>query len=159
MIVGQIIGDRAVIAHLEGAPEKVMGNVRSEVRRLVMRLLAKVKSDKLSGQVLRNQSGTLRRSINQRVSGDTTTSIGSVGTNMSYAAAHEFGFKGAVPVKAHLRMVKVAWGKPVKHPAKHMWGPFSRQVNLPERSFLRSALREMTPEIQAGLKAAVRSAL
>jgi len=159
MIAAQIVGDRAVIAHLEGTPAKVMNNVRSEVQRLVLALLNRVKGEKLSGQVLRNQTGTLRRSINQRVTGDASTSTGSVGTNLSYAAAHEFGFKGPVSVKAHLRMVKVAWGKPVKNPGMHQWGAFTRQMNLPERSFLRSALKDMTPEIQARLTAAVRSAL
>jgi len=159
MILAQIVGDRAVIAHLEASPAKVMGNIRITASRLPMMLLAKVKEQKLSGQVLKNKTGTLRRSINQRLSQTPTTVSGSVGTKLSYAAAHEFGFKGPVTVKAHLRMVKVAWGKAVKNPAQHQWGSFTRQMNLPERSFLRSALREMAPEIQASFQAAIRGAL
>jgi phage gpG-like protein len=159
MIMAQLVGDRAVIAHLEATPHKVMGSVKSEVSRLALALLIKVKNEKLSGRVLKNKTGTLRASINQRVIADSNSVTGSVGTNIVYAAAHEFGFKGPVTVKAHLRMVKVAFGKAVKNPAQHMWGSFTRQMNLPERSFLRSALHEMSPEIQAGLQNAIRGAL
>jgi phage gpG-like protein len=50
------------------------------------------------------RSGRLRRSIRaakSRISG--TTIYSSIGSNVRYAGAHEFGFKGTVTVQAHTR--------------------------------------------------------
>jgi len=162
MIVGQIVGADRVIAHLEATTPKVMGSVQTAIQRLVLGLLRKVKNEKLNGQVLnvgKPPGGTLRRSINQRVVADALGVTGSVGTNISYARAHEYGFHGAVTVRAHLRMVKQAFGKALKNPGKHEVKALTRQMNLPERSFLRSAINEMAPEIQASIAQAVKAAL
>jgi hypothetical protein len=52
--------------------------------------------EKLSGQVLKNRTGTLRRKINYEVRETPTGITGSVGVKLSYAAAHEYGFDGVV---------------------------------------------------------------
>ena len=160
MIAAELIGAERVVAFLELLPQKAMAAIKADVSRLAITLLRKVKEEKLSGQVLRNQTGTLRRSINQRVEvfGQQAV-VGSVGTNLSYAAAHEFGFNGPVNVKAHLRLVKKAWGKTVRSPQEHPVRAFTRQMHLPEKSFLRSAMAEMAPEIRDGLEAAINKAV
>jgi phage gpG-like protein len=160
MIAAELIGAERVVAFLELLPQKAMAAIKADVSRLAITLLRKVKEEKLSGQVLKNQTGTLRRSINQRVEvfGQQAV-VGSVGTNLSYAAAHEFGFNGPVNVKAHLRLVKKAWGKTVRNPQEHPVRAFTRQMHLPERSFLRSAMAEMAPEIREGLEAAISKAV
>lgn len=160
MITAELIGAGPVVSFLDHLPEKAMAALQADVSRLAITLLRKVKEEKLSGQVLRNQTGTLRRSINQRVEVfGRSAVVGSVGTNLSYAAAHEFGFNGPVNVKAHLRMVKKAFGKTVKNPQEHPVRAFTRQMHLPERSFLRSAMTEMAPEIRSSLEAAIRKEL
>ena len=160
MIAAELIGANRVVAFMELLPDNVLKALQHDVSRLALTLLTKVKAEKLSGQVLKNQTGNLRASINQRVETfGRSAVVGSVGTNMSYAAAHEFGFHGPVNVKAHLRMVKVAWGKAVKNPQEHPVRAFTRQMNLPERSFLRSALAEMAPEITETLSATVGKAV
>jgi phage gpG-like protein len=160
MIAAELIGAERVVAFLELLPPKAMAAIKADVSRLAITLLRKVKEEKLSGQVLKNQTGTLRRSINQRVEvfGQQAV-VGSVGTNLSYAAAHEFGFKGPVNVKAHMRLVKKAFGRTVKNPEEHPVRSFTRQMNLPERSFLRTAMAEMAPEIRQGLEAAIQKEL
>ena len=65
-------------------------------------------SDKLSGQVLKNRTGTLRRSINQHVEETDTSITGILGADMDiarYARAHEYGFRGTVQVPAHTRTI------------------------------------------------------
>ena len=160
MIAAELIGAERVVAFLELLPQKAMAAIKADVSRLAITLLRKVQEEKLSGQVLKNQTGTLRRSINQRVEvfGQQAV-VGSVGTNLSYAAAHEFGFKGPVNVKAHMRLVKKAFGRTVKNPEEHPVRSFTRQMNLPERSFLRTAMAEMAPEIRQGLEAAIQKEL
>ena len=155
MIAAELIGAERVVAFLELLPPKAMAAIKADVERLAVLLLRKVKEEKLNGQVLKNRSTTLQRSINKKVVANSQEVVGSVGTNVRYAAAHEFGFQGTVNVPAHLRMMKMAWGRAVKKPRQIMVGAHSMKMNLPERSFLRSAMAEMAPEIRDGLEAAV----
>lgn len=134
--------------------KRIEREAKTSVGRLTLRLLTKVKQDKLSGQVLNVRSGRLRRSINQRVVVSAGRVEGTVGTNVEYAAGHEYGFKGQVSVKAHMRMIKQAFGKSIT-PRLVQVRAHPREMDLPERSFLRSALRDMQPEIMAELQASV----
>ena len=147
IVRGYIVGDEEVVtkmAHLSGRARRT---ITATVTRLTIKLSAKVKSDKLSGQVLKTVTGRLRRSINHRMKVSRGEITGSVGTNVEYAAVHEFGFSGEVNVRAHLREMRQAWGRPIT-PRQVMVQAHSRTANYPERSFLRSALKDMTPEVQ-----------
>jgi len=155
MIKAVVVGAEGVIARLGQVHPQVMGSLEKSVRRLVMDLTRYVKGGKLSGQVLRNRTGTLRRSINPLVQVSEAGVEGSVGTNLSYGRVHEYGFQGAVSVKAHLRTVKQAFGRPLAAAVTQQVRAHSRQVNLPERSFLRSALKDMEAEIKQALAQAV----
>ena len=159
MIIAQISGVQPVISHLTGLSAHAQRGVEKEVKSLVMTLLRKVKEEKLSGGILRNRTGTLRRSINRRVEISAGAVVGSVGTNLSYARVHELGYQGTQTIREHLRLVKVAWGRRLKNPQKHPVRTHTRQVNFPERSFLRSSLNEMAPEIRARLVESLRGVL
>ena len=88
MISAQIIGADAVIAKLGAMPDRVVSLLRAAVEREAIALTGYVKESKLSGQVLRNRTGTLRRSINYAMIGDLAARVG---TNLVYAAIHEYG--------------------------------------------------------------------
>lgn len=141
-------------AKLQRVPRQIEVSVLRAVRRLAIDLQGYVKGQKLTGQVLHVRTGTLRRSINQDVQQDGNKIRGVVGTNVSYARIHEYGFTGSVNVKQHLRTITQAFGKTLKSPATQMVQAHSRNVNLPERSFLRSALKEFEPKITEGLRKA-----
>jgi hypothetical protein len=180
MIAGEIVGVDRVTLYLGTRRQEASGAIQKEVRSLAMGLLRMVKEDKLSGQVLKNQTGTLRRSINQKVVLEEGVYSGLVGTNVVYARAHEFGvdkFK-VITVRAYFRkcksrnsyaMKKGSYFSPqgaaalLKQTGSGVAfvGSFQRNqhTKLPERSFLRSSLREMTPEIQGRLAAALRKVL
>lgn len=159
MIYAHVITDQRLFARLRGLWGQTRVEVTRAIWRLTLRLQRKVKEEKLSGQVLHVRTGTLRRSINAQVFDKGSSIYGVVGTNVKYAPPHEFGFSGSQQVKAHLRMMKTAWGHPVRNPRKIMVNAHQRQVNLPERSFLRSALAEMGPEIKLELEGAVNLAI
>lgn len=133
---------------------KVQKEVKKSIGRLILKLLRKVKQDKLSGQVLNVRTGRLRRSINQRVTESDGRIVGLVGTNVEYAPPHELGFTGSVTVKEHMRLIKKAWGRSI-NPKRVEVKSHSRAVKFPVNSFLQSALREMQPEIMAELQDAV----
>lgn len=159
MIVGEVIGGEKVVERFGRMGQKVQDEIGDEIQRIVLRLQRHVVADKLSGQVLNVKTGRLRRSINQAVEGKGTAEVsGTVGTNVVYARAFELGYSGPEAVKAHMRQMNVAFGKPVKNPREIQVGAFTRHVDIKQRSFLRSALEDMTPQIRLDLAAAVKRA-
>lgn len=140
----------ALLARLAGAGDRLQRNLRSKVQRLAIEVQSLVKQ-KLSGPVLHVRTGTLRRSINQLVTEDSTGIRARVGTNVAYAAVHEYGFSGSVTVKAHTRTLASGTVQNVRS--------FTRTMNLPPRSFLRSTLEEEAPRIRSELRAAALDAV
>jgi len=155
----------AFLARLSGSSDALAAEMRRVLNKLSIEAQAAVKSQKLSGQVLHVRSGTLRRSINRKVFEDATGFFAQVGTNVKYAAAHEYGFSGSVSVKSHVRKIRSKAAKPTKSGKgkesvrQVVVREHSRFVHLPERSFLRSTVKEMFPRIQQELKAAALRAL
>jgi len=148
VIKGWLIGGEDVVAKFNSISPALSDGLQKSVGRLTLKLLREVKSNKLSGQTLNVKTGRLRRSINSRVEASGQSVAGYVGTNVSYGAYHEYGFKGQQTVKSHLRMMTQAFGRAVKNPHKITVSAHSRNVNYPAHSFLRSALEDMASEIQ-----------
>lgn len=155
MLRGQLTGDKRVVDAIRQRVPAITQRVERAIERLTVILTQRVKL-KLTDDVLRVRTGRLRRSITFVINGKGTNQVeGVVGTNVEYARIHELGFNGAVNVKAHLRTIKQAWGKPIE-PKSVQVGGFSRQVNLPARSFLRTALNDMRADVNTELEKATR---
>lgn len=159
MINVVLTGDREVIAQIDRMPASVRVMLRRKIRSLALRLKAKIQKGKLSGQVLNVVTGALRRSIDQRVSEDAHSVMGEVFSSgdVKYARIHEFGGKTRAhdifPKKADALSFMMGgrqvFAKVVHHPGSQM----------PERSFMRSSLREMATTIQREMKEAVIAGL
>lgn len=162
----------AVVAMLKGFRGRFKQRLIRALNQLTIEVQRSVKENKLSGQVLHVRTGTLRRSINRKVEEKGSTISGVVGTNVRYAAAHEYGFVGVVTVKEHLRREKLVTKKIKFQPGKNLLrttvknSGFSsivrahtRKINLPERSFLRSTLKAFEGRIREGLTLAALEAL
>jgi phage gpG-like protein len=141
----------ALLARLTGGQERLMANLRSVVNRLSIEVQTSVKEDKLTGQALSVRTGTLRRSINRVVTESQDSVIATVGTNVKYAAVHEYGFDGDVTVKAHTRTSVLGNEVNVRS--------FTRHMHMPERSFLRSTLKARETEIRETLRGAILQAV
>jgi len=161
----------SLMAMLKGFRPRFRAKMLLAVTRLSLEIQRSVKEDKLSGQVLHVRTGTLRRSINQRIEEKADGIYGYVGTNVRYAGAHEYGFKGTVTVKEHLRREKKVIAAKY-NAAKDVWivrkkntgfsgivKSHTMTMNLPERSFLRSTLSDFTAKIKEGMQIAARDAL
>ena len=143
-----------IMAKLAAMPTGARGAVVKKTTELRLRLEALVKR-KLSGDVLNVRTGRLRRSIFSDQTETATKVEGRVAqsADVPYGRIHEFGGKTAAhdiyPVKAEVLAFvmggKMAFAKVVHHPGSVM----------PERSFMRSSLRDMTEEIVSGYKSAV----
>jgi phage gpG-like protein len=160
------VPSNSVLLRLPGFAPRLHARLVNITRRLAIMLQGYVKEEKLSGQVLHVRTGNLRRSINQRVDEDRV--IGYVGTNVPYGRVHEFGFSGNVTVREHLRQARASghWSHGSEKGSKWVRGKkigepvlvreHTRRVNLPERSFLRSALKDKRSMIIQTYQEAVR---
>jgi phage gpG-like protein len=153
MIKAWIVGTERVIGRLDQTPGKVAAALRRAVEAEAIKLTAYVKEQKLSGQALKTQTGTLQRSINYQLQDEGDRIAATVGTNLVYAAIHEYGgTTRAHVIEARKGKTLVfqmggqdVFFKRVNHPGSHM----------PERSFLRSSLEENAGSIRAAIEATV----
>ncbi len=153
MMTVTLVGDRQLVTTLQAMPQKVTASLNKEALFLSNQLRNYIITRKLSGQVLNKRTGNLQRSIKQRVETNPGISVHGYAFSsgdVKYTAIHEFGFSGSQKVKEHVRTM--AFGKTV---APFMVPSFTRNVKMPERSFMRSSLKDLTPEIIKGFTRAV----
>ena len=158
MITAYLVGDRGVLERLRALPDAVNSGLLRAVTRLGIELQRDVQKDKLSGQVLRSRTGSLRSSIDLTVDQNGGAIIASVFSDSRYAGAQEYGFARTVSVRASLRRITEAFGRPIAEETINVRA-YDRHMNLPERSFLRSALEDMGAAIREEVQAALAEAV
>lgn len=159
MIEGYLVGDAEVVARFDGMGARLRDEMKAGIGRATLKLQRMVVQDKLSGQALKVRTGTLRRSIDQIVVDQGANVVGIVSSNVKYARIHEYGFKGTVTVRESLRTIKQAFGRPIEARQVSVRA-HSRRMDLPARSFLRSALADLEASgaIRVEMEAAVTRA-
>lgn len=157
MITGYVIGKETLLARLSSMPDRVRSALKRAVTEQAVKLQAHVIVNKLTGQVLHVRTGTLRRSINMRVEVEPTKVLGSVGTNVHYGAAWEFGFDRKVGAGARGGPISLL-DKPVQLAAYFDTHPPGIK-HEGARSFLRSSLADRAPDIRKALRDAVTGSL
>jgi hypothetical protein len=158
MIKADLAGGAAAVDRLRTMRNEAVDGVARAIARLGIDLQSNVRQNKLSGQVLQVRSGALRDSVAVRIEPSGTAVTASVYSDLDYAAAQEYGFFGTVGVRASLRQIKEAFGHPIA-PKTIGVGAYARRMDLPQRSFLRSALDDMAPEIEGEIAGVLREAL
>ena len=184
MITAEILNVSRDMSIFQKLPEDTKSSMQRAVLRLAGGLQNFVKEDELSGQALHVRTGRLRRSITARTENDGQTYTGIVGTNVEYAAINEYGGTTKpheiLPVNAKallfargsfvgpMENMTTKGGRYAKGKARRIGRAiaegslqFARAVHhpgsrIPERSFLRSAMRALEPDIRAGLEQAIR---
>lgn len=154
----EVRGSEQVGLKLSNLPNTVREKLREAVQEATARVQATAMNDKLSGQVLNVRTGTLKSSINPNVTESAAGVFGTVGTNVPYGRLHEYGFTGALSISQHVRMQTMVFGRAVS-PFSVTVSAHSRNVNYPERSFLRTALQDNADTILTILRRAVKEAL
>lgn len=158
MISARLAGDDAAQRRLKALGETAGNGIARAITKLGIERKNAVQQDKLSGQVLRPRSGSLRDGIAVRMDQSRTGVSATAYSNVVYAAAQEFGFAGRENVRASLRRVTMAFGHPIT-PATVSVNAYSRRLDLPQRSFLRSSLDDMASHIGTAVDDALREAL
>ncbi len=146
--------DRALQTLAQSAPRIELA-VRRQMISEMMDLASYSAEEKLSGQILQPRSGALRRALlaSPAVESISGMAIGTVGVDSSvpYGAIHEFGFEGTESVREYMRRTKTGRMAPVR--------AHSRQMYMPQRSYLRSAIGDRLQQIAANLQQAVSEAV
>lgn len=134
----------AALAFLKQYPATAHGKLLQIMTKVGFDLQGYIQTSKLQGQVLGHRSGWLSSHVHPRTEDEGTTVTTTVGvdkTAVPYAAIHEYGFHGPEQVKAHTRIMSVCFGRTID-PVTVKVGAFTRTMNMPERSYLRSSLKE-----------------
>lgn len=158
MITIRVNGDRELMAKFNLFPKNLQVALYKKMVQLAIQLEAHVKRDKLDGQVLNVRSGDLSRSIAHEVTQSENSVIARVfsGGNVPYAAIHEYGGRTAphdiYPKDAEALFFRMGghdvFAKVVHHPGSQM----------PQRSYMRSALNDYREQIIEGIESAVQEA-
>jgi len=77
--------------------------------------------------------------------------ISAIGTNVVYAGVHEFGFKGRVSVRAHVRKGGVIFGRVQTSKEKIFVRAHSRRVRIKERAPIRRGIEERAGKYRQSL--------
>ena len=150
-----ITGDKETVARFRRMSAAINAALYIKAVQLALMMEKYVKTSKLNGQVLNRITGALSRLINQkvdRISGGVVAKVFSAG-DVKYAAIHEYGGTTPahviLPKKAHALAFmmggKMGYFSKVNHPGS----------KIPERSYLRSSLRDKSTEISIGFKTTV----
>jgi hypothetical protein len=156
MIDLQMLGGADVARALDRLAPRLDEELADSMNGLGARLAQAIRQDKLSGQLLKARTGRLQRSIREIVQKDGAILSASISAGGRSAIAQEFGFRGTVSVRQHLRQIREAFGRAIA-PRTIAVKAHPMRMDLPERSFLRSALRELEAsgairaEIAAGI--------
>jgi phage gpG-like protein len=153
MLSVEIEGLDALEERFAKLPSAMREALARKIEDLAQRLEQRIK-DNLSGAVLQARSGMLRDSIEATLE----PSAAAIAARTKYAAAQEYGFVGEESVCAHSREIREAFGRAIA-PKTIFVRAFARAMDLPERSYMRSALDEMQDEIAAALSDAVEEGL
>lgn len=132
------------LEYLRQFPQTAHANLLRIMQRIGFDLQGYVQTNKLQGQALNHRTGWLSSHVHpdvQDLGSAARVTVGVDRTAVPYAAIHEWGFNGSEKVRAHQRIITVCFGKPID-PVTVMVGAFTRQMHMPERSYLRSSLKE-----------------
>lgn len=104
-------------------------------------------------------TGRLRQSLTYSKTADVNGAAirTHIGTNVKYAAAHEFGFTGDVKVKAGRMKITQVFGRKLSAPLTANRRAFTRKMRVPERAPIRTGIKDhfilLDREIQKAVKA------
>jgi Bacteriophage HK97-gp10, putative tail-component len=158
VISAHLVGDEQLLQRLRELHDTINAGLARCITQLGIDLQRNVQQNKLSGQVLKTRTGALKSSIDRRVDQSARGASTNVFTEIRYGTAQEYGFAGTVSVGASLRRIRQVFGRPIAEKTISVRA-YDRRMSLPERSFLRSALEDMTPAIGDAINAVVAEAI
>lgn len=144
-----------LVARWNGLSGKVLGNLKMEMAVQTGNFRTYVQLNKLSGQVLAQRSGNLKRAMYVEVNsvGERIEGIVGVDSTAPYGRFQELGAHIPERVPVHAKALRFyVGGNPV-------FAMRAKAFTLPARPWLVPSLRERAPVINAGLQSAMNRAV
>ncbi|MDE1149715.1 MAG: phage virion morphogenesis protein [Azospirillaceae bacterium] len=116
-----------------------------------------LKTKALAGEILQRRSGRLANSIHTETEIEGNRVVSIVGTDVEYAAYHEFGFHGSMTVHRS-EATRAQWSAHIlgrKAVNKESW---TRTVNYAGRPFMKPTFEAALPGIEARMTEALKKA-
>jgi len=143
MINIKIVGDREIIFDLERINRQAPGAMRQIIGRSALQVKREAMLN-LSGRMLKVRTTLLRSSIKIIFGGQKNSPYAIVGTNIVYAAVHEFG--ATIPPRTIFpRYKKALYWPGADHPIARVNMP---QIRIPARPFMKAAFDASLPVIE-----------
>jgi hypothetical protein len=158
VITARLVGDDTTLAWLCANPDAIASGLARAITKLGIDLQRTIQEDELSGEILAVRSGSLKSSIDLQIDQSVDAVTATVSSDSAYAHPNEYGFSGMVDVRATLRRITEAFGRPISEKTVSIRA-YRRRMDLPERSFMRSALEDMDPAIRDEVEATLLEAL
>ena len=134
------------------APKAFERGLENGIRAATLDIQARVK-DLIDGPVLNRRTGRLWRSIHPEVFKRMGTVVGIVGTDVKYAAIHEFG--GTIKPKGRFLVFKVGAGAGGGAGDQTGRLVMVKQVKIPKRPYMSRAFRERKSHVTKRIRAEV----
>lgn len=152
MITAKIIGEREVVERIKRIGPSLKDELKIYAEKFKTNTIEYIQSKKLSGQVLHHRKGTLKESIPRQ---SKVEEIGEnlsikIGTNVEYAAIHEYG--GPIPERVPINKKALHWLSPG---GADIFAMSAKAFKMPKRSFMRTTLAEKKEEFRQGLRGVV----
>ncbi|OYV49372.1 MAG: hypothetical protein B7Z78_13800 [Rhodospirillales bacterium 20-60-12] len=159
MLVLKFTGTQTIIERLGAVSTKVHAKARAALDVWAAELAGYIRAEKLSGQALNRRSGLLSGSVHPLADDSPRGIVGGAGggAGVPYARIHEFG--GTIP--AHEVVARKAKALAFTVDGMELFAKRVQipDVEMPERSYMRSAFVEKSPQGLADLRAAVKEAI
>jgi phage gpG-like protein len=153
----------AVLQKVRSFPAKMAQAVAKALDRRNELTVGQIQATKLSrkgpttlGVVTNRLRSSVRPALAQ-VASDTRI-VSAIGSNVKYAGAHEYGFTGSVPVKAHTRKVTQVFGRELKSPITAAVKAHPMKMNVAARAPISTGITEQAPKYSADISRAILSA-
>lgn len=161
----QITGTERVVSGMQLRVERVRAGAKSALDAWAEELASYIKANKLSGDPLHRRSGRLSASVHpvQESSADSVTGGAASGGNVPYARIHEYGgtihHPGGTAFFISKDLGRAVFVSNASALAASLPRTQPHDIPMPERSYMRSSLREEAPRGLEALRAAVREAI
>lgn len=151
-VTAELKGVPGAERHLTQIPATFAARLRTRFENIEIAMQSQIKGSKLSGQVLHRRTGALSRSIHGDIEQTPQSLTANIyaGREAPYAKVHEYGLTVHVPPSFRTML----FGKVARFP---FFVP-AHDIEYPERSFLRTTLREWRDRIVEAVRRTIREA-
>jgi hypothetical protein len=158
VITGRLVGDDTVLAWLRGSPDAAASGLARVITGLGIDLQRKLQETELGDQILATRSWSFEPNLSVQIDEGSDRIAANVASDNQFPLARGYRPDSTAHPRGNLRRIKNTLARPISEKTIEIRS-FRRRMDIPECSFLHSALEAMDPEIRDNVEDALREAL